>query len=148
MSSLSQDIEDAIRELAEQPAPKPIERQPAQYPWPTSAIEAQPTRLASQPPPLPPDVISERLPTVEFATSPAVAVAIEGGIAAAQQLRALQQRLSEVETTMKRMVRDIQALKFNLVQLAPHAAKAPQFKALIATSLRTCDLALAAAGER
>lgn len=144
MSALSQDIEDAIRELAEQPAP--IDRQHVRIPSPPPIAE-QPTRLASRPPPLPPEVIGERLPTVEFITNPAVAVAIEGGIAAAQQLRTLQQRLAERDSILRRLNRDIQALKFNLLQLAPHAERAPQLKALISVSLNTCDLALAAVGE-
>lgn len=145
MSALSQDIEEAIRELAEQPAP--IDRQHVRIPSPPPIAE-QPTRLASHPPPLPPEVIGEHLDTIVFSTSPAVAVAIEGGIAAVQQIRALQQRLSEAETTLRRLARDVRALKFNLVQLAPHAARAPQLKALITVSLNTCDLALAAVGER
>jgi hypothetical protein len=154
-SDLDHDLEEALREFAAQPAPgqpaqspPPIDRQPVQYPWPPPAIETQKTRLSSQPPPVPPDAIGEHLKTVVFATSPAVAVAIEGGIKAAQQLNALQRRFAELETTLKRMVRDIRALKDHLLQLEPHAARAPRLKALIATSLRTCDLALAAAGER
>lgn len=147
-AALDPDVEDALRELAKQPAPAPIDRQLAQYPWTPAPIDTQPTRLASRPPPLPPDVIGEDLPTVVFATNPAVAVAIEGGMGAVKQLCALQQRLAEVETTLRRLARDIHALKDHLLQLEPHAARAPKLRALITTSLRTCDLALAAAGER
>jgi hypothetical protein len=148
MSDLAHEIEEAIRELAAQPAPPPIERQNAQYPWSPPAIETQPTRIV-RPPPLSPDVIAERLPTVVVASSEHdVAMAIEGGIAAVQQVADMRRRLAELESTLKRMIRDVRALKFNFVQLEPHAARAPRLKALITTSLRTCDLALAAVGER
>lgn len=145
MIALDPDVEDAIRDLAEQTAP--IERQHVRLPSPPP-IDTQPTRLASHPPPLPPEMIGEHLPTVEFVTNPAVVVAIEGGMGAVKQLCALQQRLAEVETTLRRLARDIHALKDHLLMLEPHAARAPKLRALITTSLRTCDLALAAAGER
>jgi hypothetical protein len=148
---LPKDIEEALRELAAQsaqPVPPPIARQLAQYPWSPPAIDEQPTRVLPKPPPLPPDVLSERQPTVVAREGYDLTVALEGGIASVQEAERISRRAGELEALAQRQVRDVRAIRGHLLQLAQIAETVPRSRALVRCSLDLCAQALAAVGER